>query len=65
MSNQAQIDAVENLLIAALKQNQVTLPANPIFDAALSSIMGSDGPGGPKEKSQAAEYLNYLKSKIK
>lgn len=64
MSNQAQIDAVEHLLIALLKRNRMTLQADALFTDALGSLMGSDGPGGPKEKSAAAEYLEYLKQRL-
>ena len=65
MSQQAQIDALEHLLLAVLKRNKMTLTAEAVFEAANSSIMGSDGPGGSTEKTRAVEYLNYLKSQLK
>lgn len=64
MANQAQIDAVEHLLLALLKRTKMTLQADQVFEDALSSLMGSDGPGGPKQKSLAAEYLSHLKSRL-
>lgn len=64
MSNQAQVDALEHLLIAILRKNRINLPAEPAFEAALGSIMGSDGPGRPDLKGAAAEYLHYLKHRV-
>lgn len=64
MSNQAQIDALEHLLLAMLKHSKISFPETQVFGAAQASIMGSDGPGGPKQKTEAAEYLKYLKSKL-
>ncbi|MGP3789811.1 hypothetical protein [Pseudomonas sp. B392_1p] len=64
MSNQAQVDALEHLLIAILQKSKMTLQVDPAFDAALSSIMGSDGPGGPAEKSAAADYLADIKRRV-
>lgn len=64
MTNQAQIDAVEHLLLAVLKRTQMTLQADQVFQDAHGSLMGSDGPGGPKQKSEAAEYLAHLKSRL-
>ncbi|WP_349569475.1 hypothetical protein [Azotobacter salinestris] len=65
MSQQARIDALEHLLIAVLKLSKITLVVDTAFENAHSSIMGSDGPGGPAEKTKAVEYLNYLKSQLK
>ena len=64
MSSQAQIDALEHLLIAILKKSKMTLQVDSAFEAALSSIMGSDGPGGPAEKSAATDYLGDLKRRV-
>jgi len=64
MSNQAQIDAVEHLLIALLKRTRMTLQADEAFEDALASIMGSDGPGGPIQKSAAADYLLDMKGRL-
>lgn len=64
MTNQAQIDAVEHLLLAVLKRAKMTLQAEQAFEDALASLMGSDGPGGPKQKTEAANYLRHLKAKL-
>jgi hypothetical protein len=62
MSQQAKIDALEHLLIAVLKKNSMTLPADAIFDAAHASIMGSNGPGGTTQKTEAMDALRNLKT---
>lgn len=64
MSNQAQIDAIEHLLLAVLKRSKMTLLADAAFEDALASIMGSNGPGSPKQKTEAADYLNHLKATL-
>lgn len=64
MTNQAQIDAVEHLLLAVLKRTKMTLQSDQAFEDAQASLMGSDGPGGPKQKSEAAEYLAHLKGRL-
>jgi len=65
MSQQAQIDALEHLLIVVLKRNKMTLYVEGVFDEAKSSIMGSDGPSGVGEKTKAFEYLEQLELQIK
>lgn len=64
MSQQAQIDALEHLLIAVLKKNKMTLQTESIFESAHGSIFGSDGPPGTTEKTAAASYLEHLKLKL-
>jgi hypothetical protein len=59
---QAQIDAVESLLIALLKSNQMSLVAFKVFENAHARIMSENGPPGTTEKSAAADYLNSLKT---
>lgn len=61
MSNQAQIDALEHLLLSVIKSSEVSVAAYEIFENAQSSIMGSNGPGGPTQKTAAMEYLKHLK----
>lgn len=65
MSNQAQIDAVEHLLISMLKRAKMTLQADQVFDDARASVMGSDGPGGNQEKTAAYKYLEHLQLQLK
>lgn len=62
MSQQAQIDALEHLLMAVLKINGMSLNMHKAFDEAESSIMSSDGPPGAEQKTQAREYLAHLRS---
>jgi hypothetical protein len=65
MSNQAQIDAVEQLLMAVLKTNGMSLSVSTAFQKAESALMGSDGPPGSVEKTQAVNYLAHLKLQLK
>ncbi|MBP1086057.1 MULTISPECIES: hypothetical protein [Pseudomonas] len=64
MSNQAQIDALEHLLMAVLKSSPMTMNSFKAFENAQSSLLGSNGPGGPNEKSAAVDYLSHLKSQL-
>lgn len=63
MSNQAQINALEHLLIAVLSSTPGA-PKDYLIDKAKGSLMGSDGPGGPEQKSEAVGYLAYISSRI-
>ncbi|MCY1461111.1 hypothetical protein D9M71_787330 [compost metagenome] len=65
MSNQAQADAIEHLLLAVLRLNKMSLPAFKAFEDAQASLMGSDCPGGDTQKTAAVEYLNHLKQQLK
>ena len=65
MSNQAQIYAVEQLLMAVLKLNPFKADAERAFEKASAALMGSDGPPGTTEKTQAANYLASLKLQLK
>ncbi|MFV3319383.1 hypothetical protein [Pseudomonas sp. NY15374] len=64
MSNQAQVDAIEHLLMAVLKSSGMTMNSFKAFEKAQGSLMGSDGPGGPEQKSAAAQYLDHLKKQL-
>lgn len=64
MNQQAQIDALEHLVMAMLKRNGLTLSTTYVFQDAEISIMGSDGPGGSTQKTEAREYLAHLKSQF-
>ena len=59
---QAQIDALESLVIALFKNNQMSMVAYKAFDDAHARIMSEDGPPGTSEKSAAAEYLKHLRT---
>lgn len=65
MSNQAQVDALEHLLIAVLNSTINSVPTAYLFESAQGSLMGSNGPGGPEQKSKAVEYLNYIRGQIR
>lgn len=65
MTNQAQIDAVEQLLMAVLKSNPFKADAERAFEKASSALLGSEGPPGTTEKTQAANYLAHLKLQLK
>ena len=60
MSKQAQLDAVEHLLMAVLEE-KTTGDIEKIFGKAQGSIMGGSGPGGPTEKTQAYDYLRHIR----
>ena len=64
MSNNAQVDAIEHLLMALLKSSQMSMTSYKLFEEALGSILGSDGPGGPTQKTAAADYLSHLKGQL-
>jgi len=59
---QSQVDALEHLVVALIKELRARqgVPLDPIISAAKASIFDSDGPGGPEQKSQAANYLESL-----
>ena len=62
---QAQIDAVEQLLIAVLKSNKSTQSQQDVFEKAHAAIMGENGPSGTSEKTAASQYLDHLKLQVK
>lgn len=58
MSQQAQIDALEHLVLSLVKnavRNGRTLDG--LFEDAHGSVMSEKGPSGAVQKSEAAEYL--------
>jgi hypothetical protein len=65
MDNQAQVNAIEHLLMAVLKTAQFPVDVQRAFDSAYGSLLGSDGPGGPNQKSDAVHYLNCLKQQFR
>ncbi|WP_312151887.1 hypothetical protein [Pseudomonas sp.] len=62
--NQDQLDAVEHLLLAILKTSKASMPADPIFDAASSSIKSSSGPRSTDDQRAALRYLEQLRKKL-
>lgn len=65
MVNQAQVDAIEQLLIAVLKSNIFKGDTDRAFEKASAALMGSNGPAGTIEKTQAANYLARLNLQLK
>jgi hypothetical protein len=59
---QAQIDALEHLVVALYKElrTKTDVSLAPVIDAAKASALGSDGAGGPEQKTAAAKYLEHL-----
>lgn len=62
---QAQIDALEHLLMAVLKSTPLRMEAYIAFEKAHGTIMGSDGPPGSEGKTAAMTYLEHLKLQLK
>lgn len=63
--NQAQVDAVEHLLMAFLKRSENAQIVAKVYEDAYASIMGSEGPAGIEEKEAALEHLNNLRLQLK
>jgi hypothetical protein len=63
--NQAQVDAVEHLLMAFLKHSENAQIVAKVYEDAYASIMGSDGPAGTAEKMASLEHLNNLRLQAK
>lgn len=66
MSNQSQVDALEHLLIAVLNSSIANgMPKKFLLETAQASLLGSNGPEGHEQKSEAVDYLNFIGTKIK
>ena len=65
MVNQAQVDAIEQLLIAVLKSNIFKGDTDRAFEKASAALMGSNGPAGTSVKTQAANSLARLEWPLK
>jgi len=58
MSNQAQIDALEHLVLALVASSErYGRSVEGLFDDAHSSLMSEKGPSGAEQKSDATSYL--------
>lgn len=64
MDNQAQVDALEHLLMAVLRSNSMLAEGFKAFERAHISLVDSEGPAGAQEKSAAVNYLNHLKQQL-
>lgn len=62
MDESARLAALEHLVIALIKENSLRSghPPASVFHVAAGSIMGSNGPGGPKEKTAAMQALENI-----
>lgn len=62
MDADARLAALEHLVIAIIKELSLRAghPPEAVFNIAAGSIMGSDGPGGPREKAAAREALENI-----
>ncbi|WP_256825366.1 hypothetical protein [Pseudomonas juntendi] len=61
---QAQLDALEHLLIGLLKTSGSSIPSKAVFEKAEASLMSEDGPPGTDEKTAARQYLAHLKQQF-
>ena len=61
---QAQLDALEHLLIGLLKTSAVSIPHSAVFAKAKESLAGENGPPGTTEKTAAREYLEHLQQRF-
>lgn len=65
MANQAQIDAIEHLLLAWLKAHEFPVDVESAFADASGTLMGENGPPGTQANINGANYLAHLKSRYK
>lgn len=66
MSQEARINALEHMVVVMgkyLEQSGVSLES--VFEQTQASLMGSNGPGGTTQKTEAVTALNDLKSLIR
>ncbi|WP_405124383.1 hypothetical protein [Pseudomonas alloputida] len=64
MMNQAQLDAVEHLLLAVLRTSKASIPTDLVFETAAGSIKGSSGPRSTDDQRAAQRYLDQLRNKL-
>jgi len=62
---QAQSDALESPLIALIKHNQMSTETSKVFADAHSRVMSESGPSGTTQKTEAASYLEHLKTVLR
>jgi carbamoylphosphate synthase small subunit len=66
MTQEAKIDALEHVVTTLMKELKLRQGLDPewIFEKTKSSIMGSNGPGGPTQKAEAMDALQALRTLI-
>jgi DUF438 domain-containing protein len=62
MSQQAQIDALEHLVLTLIKKNRTSLSTAELFEDAQSSVMSEKNASGHEIKTEASSYLEHLKT---
>jgi hypothetical protein len=62
MSQQAQIDALEHLVMTLIKKNRSSLSVSDLFEDAGASVMSERNASGNEFKSEAKSYLEHLKT---
>ncbi|MEX5531490.1 hypothetical protein [Pseudomonas syringae] len=62
MSQQAQIDALEHLVMTIIRKNPTSLVLTNLFEDAKASVMSEKNPSGSDFKSEASSYLSHLKT---
>lgn len=62
MSQQAQIDALEHLVLTLIKKNRTVLSTAKLFDDAKDSVMSERNASGSDFKTEASTYLDHLKT---
>jgi len=61
MSQQAQIDALEHLVLTLIKKNGMGFVTTDLFEDAKASVMSEKNASGTSEKTEAVAYLDHLK----
>ena len=62
MSQQAQIDALEHLVLTLIKKNRTSLSTTELFEDAKASVMSEKNASGNEFKSEANSYLEHLQT---
>ena len=62
MSQQAQIDALEHLVLTLIRKNRASLSTTELFEDAQASVMSERNASGNELKSEANAYLEHLKT---
>jgi len=62
MSQQAQIDALEHLVLTLIKKNRTALSTAELFDDAKTSVMSEKNASGNEYKTEARSYLEHLET---
>lgn len=62
MSQQAQIDALEHLVLTLIKSNRTALSTSQLFEDSKASVMSEKNASGSEFKTEAISYLDHLKT---